>query len=267
MPETRPEKIPAHVAVIMDGNGRWATRRMKNRIFGHRNAIEAVRATVEYAVETGVKFLTLYTFSEENWQRPAMEVEGLMALLADAIRNETPTLLKNGVRLQCIGHRDALPTGVQAKLQECIDRTAAGRAMTLILALSYSGKWDLTEAFKRYAADVAQGRRRLSDCSPAVVDDYLATAGIPVPDLLIRTGGEQRISNFMLWQMAYTELYFTDVLWPDFRKPHFREALQEYNRRERRYGKTSEQIERRRRKEKNKRPQKAGAAIDENVEE
>lgn len=267
MPETRPEKIPAHVAVIMDGNGRWAKRRMQNRIFGHRNAIEAVRATVEYAVETGVKFLTLYTFSEENWQRPATEIDGLMELLADAIRNETPTLLKNGVRLQCIGRRDALPAGVQAKLQEAIDRTAAGQSMTLILALSYSGKWDLMEAFKRYADDVATGRRRLSDCSPAVLDDYLATAGMPVPDLLIRTGGEQRISNFMLWQMAYTELYFTDVLWPDFRKPHFREALLEYNRRERRYGKTGDQLARSRRAGKNKQPPKADDAINENVDE
>ncbi|MDR0729455.1 MAG: di-trans,poly-cis-decaprenylcistransferase [Prevotellaceae bacterium] len=240
---TTPEKIPTHVAVIMDGNGRWAKRRMQNRIFGHRNAIAAVRDTVECAAETGVQYLTLYTFSEENWQRPAMEVNGLMELLADAIRNETPTLLKNGIRLQYIGRHDMLPAGVRAKLQECVDRTTAGHTMTLILALSYSGKWDITEAFKHYAADVAQGKCRLSECTSGTIDGYLATAGIPVPDLLIRTGGEQRISNFMLWQLAYTELYFTNILWPDFRKPHFREALQEYSRRERRYGKTGEQIE------------------------
>jgi undecaprenyl diphosphate synthase len=242
MPEKVPEKIPTHVAVIMDGNGRWAKRRMQNRIFGHRNAITAVRDIVECAAETGVQYLTLYTFSEENWQRPAMEVNGLMGLLADAIRNETPTLLKNGIRLQYIGCRDMLPADVHAKLQECVDRTAAGRTMTLILALSYSGKWDITEAFKRYAADVVQGKCRLSECNAGMIDNYLVTAGIPVPDLLIRTGGEQRISNFMLWQLAYTELYFTDILWPDFRKPHFREALQEYSHRERRYGKTGEQI-------------------------
>ncbi|MDR1681663.1 MAG: di-trans,poly-cis-decaprenylcistransferase [Prevotellaceae bacterium] len=242
MPDTQPEKIPAHVAVIMDGNGRWAKRRMQNRIFGHRNAIAAVRDTVECAAETGVRYLTLYTFSEENWQRPAIEVKGLMELLADAIGDETPTLLKNGIRLQYIGNGDMLPSGVRAKLQECIERTAGGQTMTLILALSYSGKWDITEAFKHYAADVAQGARNLSECTPGVVDGYLATAGMPAPDLLIRTGGEQRISNFMLWQTAYTELYFTDILWPDFRKSHFREALQEYSRRERRYGKTGDQI-------------------------
>jgi undecaprenyl diphosphate synthase len=240
------DKIPAHVAVIMDGNGRWAKRRMQNRIFGHRNALAAVRDTVECAAETGVKYLTLYTFSEENWHRPAREVNGLMELLADAIRNETPTLLKNGIRLQCIGNRTTLPESVREKLQECIDRTAGGSTMTLVLALSYSGRWDIVEAFARYAADVAWGKTAPTACTSDTIADYLSTAGMPDPDLLIRTGGEQRISNFMLWQTAYTELYFTDVLWPDFRKPHFIEALQEYNRRERRYGKTSEQVKKKR---------------------
>jgi len=233
-------KIPVHVAIIMDGNGRWAKRRMQNRIFGHRNAIEAVRAATEAAAESGVKYLTLYTFSEENWQRPTAEINGLMELLADAILQETPTLLKNGVRLQYIGHIDSLPASVRKKLQECVDRTAGGATMTLILALSYSGKWDITEAFRKYAADVQQGKQDPARCTPEVVESYLSTAGIPAPDLLIRTGGDQRISNFMLWQMAYTEFYFMDLLWPDFRKPHFAKALDEFNRRERRYGKVIE---------------------------
>jgi len=236
------QNAPTHVAIIMDGNGRWAKQRLQNRIFGHKNAIEAVRAATECAVETGIKYLTLYTFSEENWQRPVAEVNGLMELLADAIRKETPTLLKNGVRLQCIGNDDALPKSVQQKLQECIARTAEGKNMTLILALSYSGKWDIINAMKQYASEVLDGKQTIENCSTNTIENYLATAGIPAPDLLIRTGGEQRISNFMLWQMAYTELYFTELLWPDFRKNHFLEAIEEYNRRERRYGKTSEQL-------------------------
>ena len=240
MQKKEERKIPVHVAVIMDGNGRWAKRRMQNRIFGHRNAIEAVRAVTEAAAESGVKYLTLYTFSEENWQRPTAEVNGLMELLADAILRETPTLLKNGIRLQYIGRIDSLPASVRKKLQECAHRTAGGSTMTLILALSYSGKWDITEAFRRYAADVQQGTQNPAHCTSEVVENYLSTAGIPAPDLLIRTGGDQRISNFMLWQMAYTEFYFMDLLWPDFRKPHFAEALDEFNRRERRYGKVSE---------------------------
>jgi len=242
MEKTTFKKVPTHIAIIMDGNGRWAKRRMQNRIFGHKNAIEAVRDTVECAAETGVKYLTLYTFSEENWQRPMTEVNGLMELLADAIRNETTTLLKNGIRLQCIGNNAALPKSVQQKLQECITRTADGKNMTLVLALSYSGKWDIVNAFKQYVSDIIDGKQTIENCSASTIDSYLATVEIPAPDLLIRTGGEQRISNFMLWQMAYTELYFTELLWPDFRKTHLLEAIEEYNRRERRYGKTSEQI-------------------------
>jgi len=237
------ENTPAHVAVIMDGNGRWAKRRLQNRVFGHKNAIQAVRETTEAAVETGVKYLTLYTFSEENWQRPQAEVNGLMELLVDAIKAETPTLLKNGVRLQCIGNTVSLPAAVQEKLQQCINDTAVGKNLTLILALSYSGRWDIAQAFQRFAADVRQGKQVGSEISADTVEQYLSTAGIPAPDLLIRTGGEQRISNFMLWQIAYTELYFTETLWPDFRKQHFTAALEEYSQRERRYGKTSEQIQ------------------------
>ncbi|MDR3133171.1 MAG: isoprenyl transferase [Prevotellaceae bacterium] len=232
-----------HVAVIMDGNGRWAKRRLQHRIFGHRNAIKAVRETVETAAETGVRYLTLYTFSEENWQRPQAEINGLMALLVEAIQKETPTLLKNNIRLQYIGCTELLPAAVREKLQQCINETAGGTTMTLTLALSYSGKWDITEACRRCAAAVQQGRLAAVEITAATVENYLSTAGIPAPDLLIRTGGEQRLSNFMLWQMAYTEFYFTKVLWPDFSKQHFLDALKEYNRRERRYGKTSEQIQ------------------------
>jgi undecaprenyl diphosphate synthase len=231
-----------HVAVIMDGNGRWAKRRLQNRIFGHRSAIRAVRETVEAAAESGVRYLTLYTFSEENWQRPQAEVNGLMELLVEAIQKETPTLLQNSIRLQYIGRTDLLPAIVREKLQQCIDATAAGATMTLSLALSYSGKWDITEACKRCAADVQQGKLAAADISAATVENYLSTAGMPAPDLLIRTGGEQRLSNFMLWQMAYTEFYFTDVLWPDFTKQHFRDALTAFSRRERRYGKTGDQL-------------------------
>jgi undecaprenyl diphosphate synthase len=233
---------PSHVAVIMDGNGRWAKRRLQNRIFGHRNAIRAVRETVEVAAEIGVRYLTLYTFSEENWQRPQAEVNGLMDLLVDAIQKETPTLLENNIRLQYIGCIDLLPAAVRDKLQQCINKTAAGATMTLTLALSYSGKWDITEACKRCATAVQQGQLKVAEITAATVENYLSTAGTPPPDLLIRTGGEQRLSNFMLWQTAYTEFYFTNVLWPDFSKQHFLDALKEYNRRERRYGKTSEQL-------------------------
>ncbi|MDR3351098.1 MAG: isoprenyl transferase [Prevotellaceae bacterium] len=234
--------VPAHVAVIMDGNGRWAKRRLQNRIFGHRNAIRAVRETVEIAAETGVRYLTLYTFSEENWQRPQAEVNGLMELLVEAIQKETPTLLKNNIRLRYIGCIDLLPAAVQEKLQQCIAQTAAGATMTLTLALSYSGKWDIIEACKRCAAAVQQGQLPVTGITADAVEENLSTAGMPPPDLLIRTGGEQRLSNFMLWQMAYTEFYFTKTLWPDFSKQHFRDALEAYHRRERRYGKTGEQI-------------------------
>ena len=228
---------PVHVAVIMDGNGRWAKRRLKNRVFGHRNAIRAVRETVETAAGAGIRYLKLYTFSEENWQRPQAEVNGLMELLVEAIQKETPTLLENSIRLQYIGCTDLLPAMVREKLQQCIDETAAGATMTLTLALSYSGKWDITEACKRCAAAVQQGELATTDITAATVENYLSTASMTAPDLLIRTGGEQRLSNFMLWQMAYTEFYFTGVLWPDFSKQHFLDALKEYSRRERRYGK------------------------------
>ncbi|OUJ73705.1 isoprenyl transferase [Hymenobacter crusticola] len=234
--------IPAHVAVIMDGNGRWAKQKGGLRIFGHQSAITAVRETVESAAELGVRFLTLYAFSTENWNRPKHEVMALMQLLVHTIRQETPTLLKNSIRLQAIGQISSLPNSCQQELAEAIELTKAGTRMTLVLALSYSGRWDLTQAAQRMAADAAAGRLQASEINEQTIGQYLATAGMPDPELLIRTSGEQRISNFLLWQLAYTELYITDLLWPDFRKEHFYDAIQAYQRRERRFGKTSEQL-------------------------
>ncbi len=234
--------IPAHVAVIMDGNGRWAKQRGGLRVFGHQSAITAVRETVEEAAELGVRYLTLYAFSTENWNRPKIEVMALMQLLVHTIRQETATLLKNSIRLEAIGDISTLPANCQRELAESMELTKAGTRMTLVLALSYSGRWDLTQAAKRMAADVASGQLQPTDVTEAIVASYLVTAQMPDPELLIRTSGEQRISNFLLWQLAYTELYITDLLWPDFRKQHFQEAIRAYQRRERRFGKTSEQI-------------------------
>jgi undecaprenyl diphosphate synthase len=234
--------IPAHLAVIMDGNGRWAKQRGGLRVFGHQSAITAVRDTVEEAAELGVKYLTLYAFSTENWNRPALEVTALMQLLVHTIRNETPTLLKNSVRLHAIGDLPTLPGKCQRELAEAIEITKGGIRMTLVLALSYSGRWDLTQASRRLAADVAAGRLQPEAVTEGTITGYLATAGMPDPELLIRTSGEQRISNFLLWQLAYTELYITPVLWPDFRRSHLRDALVAYQQRERRFGKTSEQL-------------------------
>jgi len=234
--------IPAHVAVIMDGNGRWAKQRGGLRVFGHQSAITAVRDTVEEAAELGVKFLTLYAFSTENWNRPAFEVTALMQLLVHTIRNETNTLLKNSVRLRAIGDLTSLPASCQRELAEAMELTKGGTRMTLVLALSYSGRWDLTQAARRLATDVAAGHVQPTAVTEATVTGYLATAGMPDPELLIRTSGEQRISNFLLWQLAYTELYITPVLWPDFRRSHLLDALKAYQGRERRFGKTSEQL-------------------------
>ena len=236
------QKLPAHVAVIMDGNGRWAKQKGGLRIFGHQSAITAVRDTVEGATELGIRFLTLYAFSTENWARPAHEVTALMQLLVHTIRKETPTLLKNGVRLQAIGELESLPASCRKELAEAIELTRQGQQMTLVLALSYSGRWDLTQAARRMGADVAAGRLTPEQITEQTITGYLTTAGIPDPELLIRTSGELRISNFLLWQLAYTELYITELLWPDFRREHFYDAIREYQRRERRFGKTSEQL-------------------------
>ncbi len=234
--------LPSHIAVIMDGNGRWAKQRGGLRIFGHQNAVKAVRETVEAAADLGVQYLTLYAFSTENWNRPALEVSALMQLLVSTIRKETATLNKNNIRLKTIGHTATLPKACQQELQEAMDLTSTNTRMTLVLALSYSGRWDITQAMQRLAQEVEQGKVTANTITEASVSKYLSTAGIPDPELLIRTSGEQRISNFLLWQMAYTELYITELLWPDFRKEHLYEAIVAYQRRERRFGKTSEQL-------------------------
>jgi undecaprenyl diphosphate synthase len=234
--------LPRHIAVIMDGNGRWAKRKGGLRIFGHQNAIKAVRDTVEGAAELGVEYLTLYAFSTENWSRPQDEVSALMTLLVSTIRKETATLNKNNIRLQTIGDTASLPQACQRELLEAIELTKQNTRMTLVIALSYSGRWDLAQAMQHIAQEVEQGQLQSGEVSEAVVAQHLSTAGMPDPELLIRTSGEQRISNFLLWQLAYTELYITELLWPDFRKEHLYEAIISYQRRERRFGKTSEQI-------------------------
>lgn len=232
-------RIPQHVAIIMDGNGRWAMRQQHERIFGHRNALTAVRHAVEAAVQLGVKYLTLYTFSTENWNRPQAEIDGLMELLIKAVHDETKTLMDNNVRLCMIGDLQRIPERSRNTLQRCIDQTAGNTSTTLILALSYSSRWEIAEALRHICRDNIQ---------PDTVDEdtlrrYLTTADYPDPDLLIRTGGELRISNFLLWQMAYTELYFSDQLWPDFRHEDFYAAVYDFQGRQRRFGKTEAQVE------------------------
>lgn len=236
------EKLPSHIAVIMDGNGRWAKKRGAARVFGHKNAIKAVRDLTEGCAELGVDFLTLYAFSTENWARPKSEVTALMQLLVATIRQEIKTLMDNDVRLATIGNTTSLPEKCQRELKEAMEITAGNQRMTLVLALSYSGRWDITNAAKKMAAEVAEGNLTSEAISEALIEKYLDTAGIPDPELLIRTSGEQRISNFLLWQMAYTEFYITDVLWPDFRRQNLYEAIVSYQNRERRFGKISEQV-------------------------
>lgn len=236
------ERLPKHIAIIMDGNGRWAKERGKQRIFGHQSAIQSVRDVSEGCAELGVKYLTLYAFSTENWNRPVAEVTGLMTLLAQTIKNEVVTLNKNNIRLNAIGDLKSLPKSNYDMLMEAIEETKGNTRMTLTLALSYSGRWDLMQASRRMAADVAAGNIKPEEITQDTIDNYLSTAGIPDPELLIRTSGEERISNFLLWQLAYSELYFTPKYWPDFRKDDLYEAILNYQRRERRFGKTSEQV-------------------------
>lgn len=234
--------LPKHIAVIMDGNGRWAKQKGGMRIFGHQNAISAVRDTVEGAAELGVKYLTLYAFSTENWSRPQFEVNALMELLISTIRKETATLTKNNIRLQTIGDINSLPKNCHRELMEAIELTANNTHMTLNIALSYSGRWDLTQAVRSISQLVAAGELQPDDINEKIVAEHLSTAGMPDPELLIRTSGEMRISNFLLWQLAYTEIYITNLFWPDFRKQHLYEAILSYQSRERRFGKTSEQL-------------------------
>ena len=227
--------VPQHVSIIMDGNGRWAKARGRERVYGHAAGVESVRACTEAAVEAGVKYLSLYAFSEENWNRPDAEVNRLMELMMEAIRNEVRTLLDNGVRFVVLGNRARLSDTLNAAIDDLMDRTSACERMTLVVFLSYSGRWDILQAVKRAAAE--KGADAVQDLTMDDFSQYLVTAGIPDPDLLIRTSGEQRISNYLLWQCAYTEFVFTDVLWPDFRKPEFWAALETYASRDRRYGK------------------------------
>ena len=227
--------VPQHVSIIMDGNGRWAKARGKERFYGHVEGVESVRACTEAAVEAGVKYLSLYTFSEENWNRPESEVTSLMELMMKAIRNEVKTMLDNGVRFVVLGNRARLSAGLNAAIDALMAETAACSRLTLIVFLSYSGQWDILQAAKKAAAE--RGPEAVQAMTAADFAGYLVTAGIPDPDLLIRTSGEQRISNYLLWQCAYTEFIFSEVLWPDFRKAEFRAALETYALRDRRYGK------------------------------
>ena len=236
------ERLPQHIAIIMDGNGRWAKERGKQRLFGHQSAIQSVREVSEASAEIGVKYLTLYAFSTENWNRPLAEVSGLMSLLATTIRNEVSTMNKNSIKLNAIGNLTSLPKANYDQLMKALDDTSHNTRMTLTLALSYSGRWDLKQATQRMAKDVAQGRLQPEMIDDDTISSYLSTAGIPDPELLIRTSGEERISNFLLWQIAYSELYFTPKYWPDFRKADLYEAILNYQHRERRFGKTSEQV-------------------------
>lgn len=235
--------LPRHIAVIMDGNGRWAKKQgIANRVFGHRNAIKAVRDTIESCGELGIEYLTLYAFSTENWNRPEVEVRALMELLVSTIQDELPTMLKNNVRLSTIGDTTSLPEKSQRQLLEGIENTKHCTGLTVVLALSYSGKWDITEATRKIAEKVAAGQLMPENITDDTLAQYLSTADIPDPELMIRTSGEMRISNFMLWQLAYSELFITETLWPDFRREHLYEAIVSYQKRERRFGKTSEQI-------------------------
>ncbi|MCM1035430.1 MAG: isoprenyl transferase [Paludibacter sp.] len=235
-------RIPQHIAVIMDGNGRWAKQQGMERIFGHRHGIQAVRDVTEACAELGVGWLTLYAFSTENWNRPQEEVNALMALLVDTIEQETPTLNKNNVRLLTIGDTQRLPEPTRKKFEACIQQTAQNTGLNLVLALSYSSRWELTETMRTLAQQIQSGELSPSDISETLITQNLDTHGIPDPDLLIRTSGELRISNFLLWQLAYAELYFTDCCWPDFNKEELYRAIINYQQRERRFGKTSEQI-------------------------
>ncbi len=236
------DKLPKHIAIIMDGNGRWAKERGQNRLYGHQHGVVSVREVVEICAEIGVQYVTLYAFSTENWNRPVEEVNGLMELLVNTIRNEVDTLNKNGVRLHVIGNKESLPGNCQKELEEACSLTSENTRLNLVLALSYSAQWEIVEAAKNIANDVKNGIILPEDINENIFKNYLTTKHIPDPELMIRTSGEHRISNFLLYQLAYAELYFTNTHWPDFRKENLIEALLNYQNRERRFGKTSEQI-------------------------
>lgn len=237
------DRLPVHIAVIMDGNGRWATARGLDRSIGHAEGVKTVRRITEAASQLGVKFLTLYTFSTENWNRPQAEVDALMHLIVVAIERETPDLIKNNVRLRMIGDIDRMPDDARRRLQQCIADTSHCTGLTLVLALSYSSRWDITRAARQLAADAAAGIIDPAQIDDAAISARLSTSFMPDPDLLIRTGGDRRISNFLLWELAYTELYITPVYWPDFTRADFEDAIADFQGRQRRFGLTGQQVE------------------------
>lgn len=237
------DRLPEHVAIIMDGNGRWAKKQGLARVFGHQKGVETVHEITTAAAELGLKYLTLYTFSTENWNRPKEEVDAIMTLLVETIAKERPTLMKNNVRLLTIGDTNRLPDEARKKYLQLIEDTAGNTGLSLVLALSYSSRWEITEATKRIARKIENGELKAEDITEQTLTDNMTTAAIPDPDLLIRTSGEYRISNFLLWQLAYSEMYFTDCYWPEFTREEFYKALVDYAQRERRFGKTSEQIQ------------------------
>jgi undecaprenyl diphosphate synthase len=235
------ERLPHHIAIIMDGNGRWAKQHGQPRVFGHRSSIKAVRDTIEAAAELGVKYLTLYAFSTENWARPKLEVDALMYLLVETLNKEIATMNKNNIRLQAIGEINLLPASTHQALLNGIETTKNHTRMTVVLALNYSGKWEILRAARNLANQVKNGELEADQIDDAVFSNALATSGMPDPELLIRTSGENRLSNFLLWQLAYAEFYFTPIFWPDFRRQHLYQAIVDYQNRERRFGKISEQ--------------------------
>ncbi len=240
--EIKSKEVPKHIAIIMDGNGRWAQQHGKERIFGHQSALDAVRDTVEAAAEVGIKYLTLYAFSTENWNRPVDEVQALMELLVSAIHQELPTLQKNNIRLLTIGDTESLPEATRSELKSAMDQTADNTHMDLVLALSYSARWEILNAVKTIISDVKNNKLKENELDEESFSNYLSTQSIPDPELMIRTSGEYRVSNFLLWQLAYSEFYFLDKLWPDFRKADLFGAIHDFQNRERRFGKTGDQI-------------------------
>ncbi len=236
------DRLPLHIAIIMDGNGRWAHQHGKERIFGHQQGVESVRSVIETAAELGIKYLTLYAFSTENWGRPDEEVSALMGIMVQSLNNETDTLLKNNIRLTAIGDFNRLADDVRTRLFETIKLTSGSTGLVLVIALSYSSRWEIVEAARKIVTEVSTGALKTGAINETEFEKYLCTYGIPDPDFMIRTSGELRISNFLLWQLAYSELYFTEKLWPDFGKEDFYNAIIDFQKRERRFGKTSEQV-------------------------
>ena len=236
------DRLPRHIAIIMDGNGRWAKEKGEDRLFGHFHGVESVRNIVEGCAELGIEYLTLYAFSTENWDRPANEVNGLMELLVDTIRKEVETLNKNNIKLHVIGDMNMLPQYACNELNEALEMTSQNTGLNLVMALSYSSRWELVNAVKNIGLDVKAGKIDPESITHETVEKYLCTSNLPDPELMIRTSGEYRISNFLLWQIAYSELYMSEILWPDFRREHLYEAIRSYQQRERRFGKISEQV-------------------------